>query len=197
MNYVVQRYGEEVAGGAEGACRRLAEGVAAAGHDVSVLTTCALDSETWANHFPAGESEVNGVRVIRFTNISKRHPRFEAMSNKIRWDPDPSPDLQNEWVRRQGPESPALIEEIKSRAESPDLWVFYTYLYYPTLLGLPIVSEKALLHPALHDEWQARLPIVKETIRRSAALSMQTPEEWEWTVRFAGWPPSKVRMIGM
>ena len=39
--YVVQRYGETIAGGAEQHCREIAERMAARGHRVTVLTTCA------------------------------------------------------------------------------------------------------------------------------------------------------------
>ena len=62
---VVQRYGEEVNGGSETLARRIAELIADE-VDLTVLTTCALDYLTWANAFPAGQTDVNGVRVLRF-----------------------------------------------------------------------------------------------------------------------------------
>lgn len=51
---VVQRYGPEVAGGAEALCRRVASELVAAGDRVVVHTTTARDYLTWAPHYPAG-----------------------------------------------------------------------------------------------------------------------------------------------
>ena len=46
---VVHRYGEEVGGGAEAHARAIAMQLATE-VDVTVLTTCALDYRTWADH---------------------------------------------------------------------------------------------------------------------------------------------------
>jgi glycosyltransferase involved in cell wall biosynthesis len=194
--YVVQRYGREVVGGAEAACRQVARHLAPHA-DVTVFTTCALEATTWANSYPPGEDRDDGIRILRFPSVSSRDPGFGSLSNKVFSRPDPSLRQQQEWVRAQGPESPELLAAVAARADEPDLWVFYTYLYYPTVFGLPIVGRRALLHPALHDEPPARLPIVREAIRSAAALSLHTYEEWELVLRLAGWPPSMVRVVGI
>jgi glycosyltransferase involved in cell wall biosynthesis len=92
---------------------------------------------------------------------------------------------------------PSLIEEIRSRADEPDLWIFYTYLYYPTLAGLPLVAERSVLHPALHDEAQARLPIVRTVVRSAAGVYLHSPEEWELILRLMGWPPGRAGLVGL
>ncbi len=56
---VVQRYGPEVNGGAEQLARRVAR-LLAGELDLTVLTTCALDYRTWANHYPAGRAGRGG-----------------------------------------------------------------------------------------------------------------------------------------
>jgi glycosyltransferase involved in cell wall biosynthesis len=137
------------------------------------------------------------VRIVRFPVASTRDAGFLKLSDKVFRQPDPSPKLQREWVRAQGPDSPELVAAIAAGAGDPDLWVFYTYLYYPTVFGLPIVGRRALLHPALHDEPPARLPVVRDAIRSAAALSLQTHEEWELVLRLAGWPDAMVRIVGM
>ncbi len=63
--FVVQRYGADIAGGAEQACRLFAERLASAGHEVTVVSTQARNYADWANEMPGGESELNGVRVWR------------------------------------------------------------------------------------------------------------------------------------
>lgn len=194
--YVVQAYGGRVVGGAEAACRHLARRVARDA-EVTVFTTCAAESATWANHFPPGEEADGGVRVLRFPVVAPRDPGFDRLSDRLFSRPDPPRPLQERWVRAQGPEAPGLVEEIRRRAEEFDLWVFYTYLYYPTIFGLPAVAGRAVLHPALHDEPPARLPIVRERLRAARALSLQTHEEWELTLRLAGWPDAMIRVVGM
>ena len=51
--FVVQRYGEEINGGAEAYTRTYAERLAA-DYDITVLTSCALDYVNWKNRCPRG-----------------------------------------------------------------------------------------------------------------------------------------------
>ena len=52
--YVVQRYGETIAGGAEQHCREMAERMARRGHEVEVATTCAQSYVDWADAYEPG-----------------------------------------------------------------------------------------------------------------------------------------------
>ena len=64
--FVTPRYGMEVIGGAEHAARMMAENMAKGlGMDVEVLTTTAIDTDTWSNHYSAGIEEINGIKVTR------------------------------------------------------------------------------------------------------------------------------------
>ena len=54
--YVVQRYGEQIAGGAEQHARAFAERLVERDHQVTVLTTCAQSYVDWANVYPRGWS---------------------------------------------------------------------------------------------------------------------------------------------
>lgn len=197
VTYVLQRYGGEVVGGAESACRQFARRLAALGDEVSVFTSCATDAVTWANVLDPGECTDEGVRVVRFPTTTPRDPDFERLSRRLYATPDPRAELQMAWVRAQGPLVPDLIEAIRSQAGDPDLWIFYTYLYYPSLVGLPLVARRSVLHPALHDEPQARLPMVRTLLRSAAGLFLHSPEEWELVLRLAGWPPAKAGLVGL
>ena len=54
------------------------------------------------------------------------------------------------WVDLQGPKSPDLLRAVE--ASDADVIAFYPYLYYPTIRGLPLVRDRAILHPAAHEE---------------------------------------------
>jgi glycosyltransferase involved in cell wall biosynthesis len=158
--YVLPRYGVEVVGGAELAIRLIAERlVAASGWDVSVLTTCALDARTWANHYPPGEEVVNGVRVVRFANDRERATGFDEFSNQVLLGPPPSYEDQMRWVDMQGPFSPPLLDAIAD--STADALIFKPYLYYPTVRGVALARGRALMHPAAHDEPALRLPVLR------------------------------------
>ncbi len=49
--FVTQRYGREVAGGAELACRQYASHLAARGHEVDALSSCAKSYRDWADFY--------------------------------------------------------------------------------------------------------------------------------------------------
>ncbi|HEU5001816.1 MAG TPA: glycosyltransferase family 4 protein [Actinomycetota bacterium] len=195
VTYVVQRYGPQIVGGAEAACRQFATRLAARGHEVTVLTSCATDAVTWANALPPGESMDEGVRVVRYATTRPRDPGFERLSHRLFSQAQPDPDLEDRWIEAQGPLVPDLIAAMARM--DPDLWVFYTYLYYPTLVGLPKVARRAVLHPALHDEPPARLARVREVLRCAAGIYLHSPEEWELVVARAGWPPAQLGLVGL
>ncbi|MGH9158027.1 MAG: glycosyltransferase family 4 protein [Acidimicrobiales bacterium] len=175
--FVVPRYGTEVRGGAEYAARMLAERlVSQCGWVVEALTTCALDWRTWADEYPAGEVEVNGVRVHRFSSRAGRHRDFEPFSAAVLADPaGASPADQRRWIERQGPVCPEVVAAATDG--DADLVVFYPYLYYPTVYGMTAVGRRAVLHPAAHDEAPLRLPLFAEVFAAARGLVFQTEGE--------------------
>jgi len=176
LAFVVQRYGPEIDGGAEYECRRVAEALAPH-HDVEVLTTCARDYLTWRNVYPTGVDTVNGVRVRRFSVDRPRRVRaFGRYADWLYATPHTFLD-EAEWVRRQGPLAPALVEWIRAHADDHDGFLFYTYLYLPTILGLPLVAHKAILVPTAHDERPIYLDLFRSLFRIPRALVFQVEEE--------------------
>jgi glycosyltransferase involved in cell wall biosynthesis len=149
---VVQRYGEEISGGGEQLCRQVCERLAE-DFQIEVLTTCALHYERWANHFPPGRSELNGVVVDRFPVTEERDPeRAARFGERTIARPDHGTLDELEWLLLQGPAAPGLVDAVRDRRGEFDLFVFWTYLYFPTYFGLPLVPEKAVFVPLAHDE---------------------------------------------
>ncbi len=177
LAFVVPRYGPEVVGGAEHAARMLAERlVAEIGWEAEVLTTCARDSQTWANEYPAGEVDLNGVRVHRFRSRKGRHPGFSAYSSRILAAPAATTMAEAEhWLELQGPVCPELVEA--TAGSDADLLAFYPYLYYPTVYGIARATGRSVLHAAAHDEAALHLPVFKPTFDAARALVFHSHSE--------------------
>ena len=200
--YVVQRYGEEVPGGAELYCRQYATRLAARGHEVDVLTSCAVSHVDWANHYPEGETELDGVRIHRLAVAGMRDERFFLpLSRRVLTDRWPTPlHLQRRWMMAQGPVLPGLVPWLTERAGGYQAVIFFTYLYHPTWAGLPAVSARVptVLHPFAHDEPPLRLPIFDLTFRHPSAFAFATEEEAALVDRrFGVSRPSAVIGIGV
>lgn len=174
--FVVQRYGTEILGGSEFHCRMIAERMAER-HEVDVLTTCALDYRSWHNEFPEGTDRIRGVTVRRFANAEERDiDAFNRYSDWIFNYPH-GPEDEMEWLRRQGPWCPALLEYLERQEKQYDLLVFFTYLYAPTVLGLKINPAKSVLVPTAHDEPAIHLGIYRDVFALPAGIAYNTEVE--------------------
>ena len=176
--FVVQRYGLEVMGGSELHCRLVAERLADRGHDCTVYTSAAKDYVTWRNEYPAGQSVLNAVAVKRYKVRRPREIRdFNAYSDWIFHNSHSRRD-ELDWMQRQGPFSPSLIEALRREEKDHDLFIFFTYLYYNTYWGLPAVQNrpKALV-PTAHDEPALRLEIMREVFASPQAVVFNTESE--------------------
>jgi glycosyltransferase involved in cell wall biosynthesis len=174
--FIVQRYGVEILGGSEYHCRLIAERMAGR-HDVDVLTTCARDYITWANEYPEGTDQINGVTVRRFMNAHTRDiDAFNRYSNWIFHSPHTRDDEMS-WLEQQGPWCPPLLDYLSRHAHSYDVLIFFTYLYAPTVLGLEIAPERSILAPTAHNEPAIHLDIYKEMFRRPKAIAFNTEVE--------------------
>jgi glycosyltransferase involved in cell wall biosynthesis len=177
LTFVIQRYGEDAAGGAETHARWLAERLSAR-HTVDVMTTCAVDYRDWGNHYPEGETTENGIRVTRFPVSRRRSERDFALYSDIVFREAHSMDDEQEWVAHNGPRVPALVRALSSRKDT-DLFVFYSYRYYHTYFGLPAVADRAVLVPTAEDDPAIRLSIFRDLFRAPRGLLYLTPEERE------------------
>jgi glycosyltransferase involved in cell wall biosynthesis len=173
--FVVQRYGLEVSGGAELHCRQVVEHLPS-GFDIEVLTTCAQDYVTWENVYSPGPDVVNGIPVRRFPAVCTREKEFGARSARLFERPHTFQD-EMDWLHAQGPVAPGLLKYIAEHHLTYDAFVFFTYIYYPTALGLRLVADRALLVPTAHDEPPIYLDIYKALFHAPRAFVYNTIEE--------------------
>ncbi len=177
MAFVIQRYGKDVIGGSELHCRQLAEHLSRIGHDCTVYTTLAKDYITWKNEYPPGETLLNGVTIKRFPVEEERD--IEAFNTFSDWifRENHSREDELEWLKQQGPYSPALIEALGKEAADHDVFVFYTYLYYNTYWGLKEIKGKKILVSTAHDEPPLYLGLMKDVFSDPDAFVFNTQAE--------------------
>ena len=174
--FVIHRYGTEIIGGSEYHCRLVAERVAER-HHVDVLTTCASDYLTWQNEYPEGADRLRGVTVRRFATSRTRDLRdFDAYSEWIVNHRHTRQD-EMEWLKRQGPWSPGLVDYLERHHAQYDVIVFFTYLYAPTVLGMRVAPSKSLLVPTAHDEPALKLGIYEDLFGAAAGIAWNTDAE--------------------
>lgn len=196
--FVIQRYGLEVNGGAEYHCRILAEKLKGI-YDIEVLTSCAENYMTWANVYNEGLSTLNGVKVRRFGTLQERNKSqtgLERTLKRRRWYQKllkffglldsfervfklhtNIDELNYEWSKHQGPFVPDLIRYINDNERQFEAFVFFTYLYFPTLYGLKVAPYKSILIPTAHDEPPIYLPAFKSFFKMPKAILYNTHAE--------------------
>ena len=162
---VVHRYGTDVTGGSEAHCRSIAERLALR-HDVTVLTTCAKNYVTWRNAYPAGETNVNGVRMHRFRVERSRHLHaFHDISDLV-FTGAASLEEQARWFDENGPFVPGLIEHVRTHAPAYDRILFWLYRYYPAFHGVQAAPERAVLVPTAEEDPLIHAPILSSCTSR-------------------------------
>lgn len=176
--FVTPRTGPGVLGGAEAVMAEAAAGFAARGHEVEVLATCALDHYSWANELPAGAQQENGLLVRRFPVV--RHPSRAALKAQLSVQNGVLPDYDHQvsWLGFQF-SVPGMFEYLVRHGESYDAIVFAPYLFWSTSVCLPMVAERAVLIPCLHDELYARLEVLRPVFESPAMIWFLSAPEHE------------------
>ncbi len=178
LGFVVQRYGLEIAGGAEYHCRLIAELLRDHG-DVTVFTTCALDYVEWKNHYPEGETVLNGVRVRRFPVERQREIlRFAELSQRIE-PKEHARDDEEAWMDAQGPYSPGLRDHVMEAASSGryDVLIYFSYRYWTTSRSLQASRTPSILAPTAEDDGLYRLALFRPVFEAATQFAFNSLEE--------------------
>jgi glycosyltransferase involved in cell wall biosynthesis len=174
--FVVQRYGEGITGGSESLARAVAERLSGENR-ITVFTTCARDYVTWRNELPAGPERLGDVDVLRFPVEEERDlAAFNEFAEPL-YVGERTRDEEIEFLRRQGPHAPRLVEALRAQKDRFAAVVFFTYLYSPTYWGLEAAPERAALVPTTHDEPPLRFGVYREVFARPKAFGFLTPAE--------------------
>ena len=180
LGLVIARYAPDISGGAELHCRLIAHLLAQRPEtEVTVITTTARDYTVWDDHYPAGPDRDGPVKVIRFRPAKQRRlRRFDLINRTAAKLNGYAPVwLEKLWLTEQGPHCPELLKYISSIYDKYDKLIFYTYLYEPTVLGLPTRPGQAWLIPTAHDEPALKLKLVKPVFEQARAIGFLSPAE--------------------
>ena len=211
---VVQRWGPGLVGGAEQHARTIVTALQPA-HAVTVLTSCAADATTWAMAFPPGETQEGDVRVRRFAHgqrneggrarVPLRHKLrlvAAALLDALRIERVARPTGDDrldghEFLRRQGPACPDLVEHLRQAAQHHDAVLFMTALYHPTAEGLPACNAPSVLVPTLHDEKPMYLPWFRRVFAAAGETLYNTAAERRLARHLYGADAREGRLVGV
>lgn len=173
--FVVQRYGLEVNGGAELLCRLFAEHMKDM-YEIDVVTTKAIDYVTWKDEYKSDIEGINGVTVRRFCVERERGPNFDGINAEF-MTKGLSQKREQEWIDKQGPYAPKLVSYLKDHQNDYKVIIFFTYLYYPTVMGIKSVTQKSIVMPFAHDEPFLRMKIFDDVFLKPDGIVYSTDEE--------------------
>jgi len=195
--FIVPRFEPDLAGGAEVHCQRLAERVAASGHQVELFSTCARDHFTWKNHYEPGNKAVNGVTVRRFlVDPNRVTPRFLLIQRKIDHRVPISEKEELAWME-DSVRSRRMEEFMAKNKDRYDWFIFMPYLFGTTYWGIQSAQEKSLLIPCLHDEPFAYLEIFKKMFNQAQGVMFNTYPEMNLAKNIYQMPDEKATMVSM
>jgi glycosyltransferase involved in cell wall biosynthesis len=175
--FIVQRYGIEVNGGAELHCRQLAEHMLTKIDDIHVLTSKAIDYITWKNEYVKDEETINGIKVHRFPVEHERvQEKFDEINGRF-FAGQLKVSEEKKWLESQGPYCPSLIKYLKEHKDDYDCFIFFTYLYYTTVMGIQEVADKAIVIPTAHDEPFLKMRMYRDVFCKPKGFFYNTEEE--------------------
>jgi glycosyltransferase involved in cell wall biosynthesis len=181
---VVPRYGRSILGGAEMHARQLVERLADCGHQVDVLTTCAVDHYSWRNALPAGVERDGLLTVHRFPVDERDAGIHGELERAIVSGYRLTEDEERLWMRH-GVASTAMEEELEASGDRYDAVLAMPYLFGTTYFAYRARPERCFVIPCLHDEAYAHLGIVAEMLAGAKGVLFNAYPEAELGRRLA------------
>jgi glycosyltransferase involved in cell wall biosynthesis len=192
--FVIPRYFDGIAGGAETLMGNIATHLNARGDNVEIWSTCAKDNRTWSNEFAPGVSHVSGIPLHRFLVDSRNLDAWIPIQLALHDGQKISTDEQLTWMA-ESVNSCALYAHIARHAHSFDALFFGPYLFGTTFWGSMIAPEKSILIPCLHDEAYAYQDVIASMFRQVRGCLFNAEPEMELACSLYGDIPGGV--VGM
>lgn len=186
LAFVVPRFAEDIAGGAETLVRELAVKLQEEGkHQIEIFTTCAKDNRSWDNFYEPGQVDVSGLKTTRFL-VDKRNldawvPLQIALNEGTRLDLD----QELSWLEHSV-NSSDLYKHLLNVYDDFDYFIYAPYLFGTTFWGGLMTKKKSLLLPCLHDESYAYLKSMQVLFNSVSGMIFNAKPEQELCERLYG-----------
>ena len=176
IGFVVQRYGEDIIGGAEYHCRLIVKYLKPH-FDIEVFTSKANDYITWKDYYRDKITYIDGVKVNRFSVSKKRNPiKFGKIQQKV-FEKEHTEKDELKWIEEEGPNLPKLIKEIKNREEEFDFFIFFSFRYYHSFHGIKMLPQKSILVPTAEPDPTLYLKVFRPIFNLPRAIVYNSWEE--------------------
>ncbi len=178
IGIVVQRYGNEINGGAEYHARLIAEKLSKY-VQIEVFTSTALDYVTWKHHFKEGFELINGIKTNRYKVDKERNPEVFGNIQKKIYDEEHDYEDELKWLEEEGPFLPDMLKDIKKRENEFDYLIFFSFRYYHSFYGIRDFKDKCILVPTAEHDEVLYLRLFKDFFKLPKAIIYNSVEEKE------------------
>jgi glycosyltransferase involved in cell wall biosynthesis len=194
--FVPPRFGEDVVGGAESVLAEVAAGLAERGWSVEILTTCARDHYTWANHYPAGVSTSGPVVVRRFPTVvdtpgEHRWRVHQLITARRR----PTITEQQLWLNDTF-RCPGLFDHLLDHATDYRAVVTGPYLAWTTFATAAVAPDRTILMPCLHDEPEVHLDVYEPMLSGARGIWFLSEPERDLARRVVPGRSARTEVVG-
>ena len=178
MAIVTPRFGPEVVGGSEAVMSEIALGLSGRGHRVEVLTTTAIDHQSWTSVLRPGVTAELGLVVRRFETVPNLSRTGADTATRIIRGESTTVDEQLSWLSYPF-RVPDLFMHLLAHGADYGYIVFSPYLFWTTTVCMPLVADHAVVVPCLHDEPYAHLEVIRPVLRDPASVWFLSEPEHE------------------
>ena len=167
-------------------------------YDISICTTNSSDYITWRGDLIEGESQIDNIKILRFKIEKQRNiKKFNRLYTNLIKKNYISKEEGINFITQQGPVVNKLIKYVEQNSMYYDIILFIGYMYFPTINSIPLVKEKAVIIPALHDEPVAYFPIYKDILTDDITYAFNTIEELDLFYKIFNFIPKKNNIVGI
>lgn len=196
--FVCPRFSQgSTVGGAETLMKNLAARLVLLGRKVSFLTTCASDHFTWKNELPEGESDADGIKLIRFPVDGGRDiSLFLDVQARISRYVKCSEAEELAWIQNSV-NSSALCGFLAENGGNYDKIIVGPYLFGLTYNAARLLPEKTIILPCLHDEGFAHTGIIGDMFKSASDFIFNSVPEKKLAQKLYSLPDEKCNVVGM